>query len=64
MSVSGKDTREKQVNRCDDHLREQTNIPIKKQYKKPVLQHFGDVRDVTMGGTINPGDSGGGLLPF
>ena len=29
-----------------------------KKYEAPVLICYGDVRDVTLGGTINPGDPG------
>ncbi len=29
-----------------------------KDYERPILASFGDVRDVTLGGSQNPGDPG------
>lgn len=34
----------------------------KKRYHPPNLIDHGDVRDLTLGGTTEPGDSGGGFL--
>lgn len=38
----------------------QNKVPSKdkKQYVKPVLKPLGDIRDVTMGGSLGVGDSG------
>lgn len=32
-------------------------------YETPLLVHFGDVRDVTLGPTLGIGESGGGASP-
>ena len=37
----------------------QAIIKKKLPYQKPVLINLGDIRDVTMGGSLGSGDSGG-----
>jgi len=38
----------------------QNNSQKKEVYKKPELIALGDIRDVTMGGSVGSGDSGSG----
>ena len=39
--------------------KDQKDSQKKEIYKKPELIALGDIRDVTMGGSLGPGDSGG-----
>jgi len=41
-----------------DNKQIETPSKEKKQYVKPVLKPLGDIRDVTMGGSVGIGDSG------
>jgi hypothetical protein len=41
-----------------DNKQNKTSLKEKKQYVKPVLKPLGDIRDVTMGGSVGVGDSG------
>lgn len=48
---------------CKDDRSMENNFAEKnsighKSYEKPVLICYGDVRDITLGGTMNPGDPG------
>jgi hypothetical protein len=38
--------------------------PEKKPYAKPVLQDYGDIRDLTLGSTMGNLESGGGGITF
>jgi hypothetical protein len=41
----------------DSEPRQMTSNPSRKPYSAPVLEIYGDVRDLTLGGTKGSGDS-------
>jgi hypothetical protein len=46
-------------------FRKVSTAPILETYVPPILRNMGDIRELTLGGSVGPGDSGnGGVQEF
>jgi len=52
------------ITQVDQQSADTTLMSATKQYETPVLIVYGDVRDITLGGTLGFGESGAGFADF